>query len=93
MSLAFSYVYPYGLSMATTITATDARAKLYNLLSEVNTSHDPVTITGKNGNAVLVSEEDWNAVMETVALHAVPGLVEDITAGRQEPIDTTPLSW
>ncbi len=93
MSLAFSYVYPYGLSMATTITATDARAKLYNLLSEVNTSHDPVTITGKNGNAVLVSEEDWNAVMETVALHAVPGLVEDITAGRQEPIDTTPLAW
>ena len=93
MRLAFAYVNPYGLSMATTITATDARAKLYNLLSEVNTSHDPVTITGKNGNAVLVSEEDWNAVMETVALHAVPGLVEDITAGRQEPIDTTPLAW
>ena len=93
MRLAFAYVNPYGLSMATTITATDARAKLYNLLSEVNTSHDPVTITGKNGNAVLVSEEDWNAVMETVALHAVPGLVEDINAGRQEPIDTTPLSW
>ncbi len=93
MRLAFAYVNPYGLSMATTITATDARAKLYNLLSEVNTSHDPVTITGKNGNAVLVSEEDWNAVMETVALHAVPGLVEDITAGRQEPVDTTPLAW
>ena len=93
MRLAFAYVNPYGLSMATTITATDARAKLYNLLSEVNTSHDPVTITGKNGNAVLVSEEDWNAVMETVALHAVPGLVEDITAGRQEPIDTSPLTW
>lgn len=79
--------------MAHTITATDARAKLYSLLSEVNASHDPVTITGKHGNAVLVSEADWNAVMETVALHAVPGLVEDINAGRQEPIDTTPLTW
>ena len=79
--------------MAHTITATDARAKLYSLLSEVNASHDPVTITGKHGNAVLVSEADWNAVMETVALHAVPGLVEDINAGRQEPIDPSPLTW
>ena len=79
--------------MAHTITATDARAQLYSLLSEVNASHDPVTITGKHGNAVLVSEADWNAVMETVALHAVPGLVEDINAGRQEPIDTSPLTW
>lgn len=79
--------------MAHTITATDARATLYNLLAEVNASHDPVTITGKNGNAVLVSEDDWNAVMETVALHAVPGLVEDINAGWQEPIDTSPSAW
>ncbi|MFT6564832.1 MAG: prevent-host-death family protein [Actinomycetes bacterium] len=91
--LALSYVIPYGFIMSNTITATDARAKLYNLLSQVNTSHSPVTITGKSGNAVLVSEDDWNAVMETVALHAVPGLVEDINAGRDESIDTTPLTW
>ena len=92
-SVAFAYAKTYGLGMANTITATDARAKLYKLLSEVNASHNPVTITGKNGNAVLVSEEDWNAVMETVALHAVRGLVEDINSGRNEPIDTTPLTW
>jgi prevent-host-death family protein len=79
--------------MSNTITATDARAKLYNLLTEVNTSHSPITITGKSGNAVLVSEDDWNAVMETVALYSVPGLVEDINSGRAEPIDTTPLTW
>lgn len=79
--------------MANTITATDARANLYSLLSEVNSSHDPVTITGKNGNAVLVAEGDWNAVMETVALHAVPGLVDDIQSGREESIDTAPLAW
>lgn len=79
--------------MSTTITATDARAKLYALLSKVNSSHDTVTITGRHGNAVLVSEDDWNAVMETVALHAVPGLVEDVQSGRQEPVDTTPLEW
>ncbi len=76
-----------------TITATDARASLYNLLTEANASHRPATITGKNGNAVLVSEQDWNAIMETVALHAVPGLVDEIRSGRQEPIDTMPLAW
>ena len=79
--------------MRETITATAARAGLYNLLSQVNSSHSPVTITGKRGNAVLVAEDDWNAIMETVALHAVPGLVDEIVAGRQESIDTTPLSW
>ena len=93
MGLSFSYVIPYARFMSTTITATDARAKLYTLLTEVNTSHSPITITGKSGNAVLVSEDDWNAVMETVALHSVPGLVEDINSGRDEPIDTTPLTW
>lgn len=79
--------------MTSTITATDARANFYNLLSKVNSSHDPVTITGKSGNVVLVSEEDWNAIMETVALYAVPGLVEEIRSGRKESIDTTPLAW
>ena len=59
-----SYVIPYACFMSNTITATDARAKLYNLLTEVNTSHMPITITGKSGNAVLVSEDDWNALME-----------------------------
>lgn len=79
--------------MTSTITATDARANFYNLLSRVNANHDPVTITGKSGNVVLVSGEDWNAIMETVALHAVPGLVEEIRSGRHEPIDATPLAW
>ena len=88
-----SYVITYARVMSNTITATDARAKLYNLLTEVNTSHNPITITGKSGNAVLVSEDDWNAVMETVALHSVPGLVQDITSGQDEPIDTPPLTW
>ncbi len=79
--------------MGSIITATDARANLYTLLSEVNSNHDPVTITGKHGNAVLIAEEDWNAVLATVALHAVAGLVEDIQSARQESVDTTPLEW
>ncbi len=79
--------------MGSIITATDARANLYTLLSEVNSNHDPVTITSKHGNAVLIAEEDWNAVLATVALHAVPGLVEDIQSGRHESVDTTHLEW
>lgn len=87
------YGIPYALSMEQTINATNARAELYRLISEVNESHTPVTITGKNGNAVLISEDDWKAVQETLALHAVPGLVPDILAGRDEPIDARPLDW
>ncbi len=79
--------------MGSIITATQARANLYALLSEVNAHHDPVTITGKHGNAILISEQDWNAITVTLALHAVPGLVEDIASGRAEPVDTTPLEW
>ncbi len=79
--------------MSTTITVTKARAVLYELLSRVNSDHDPVTITGKTGNAVLISEDDWNAVTETLALHAVPGLVDSIRDARKEPADTTHLEW
>ena len=49
----------------TTISVTEARAKIYRLIEEIISSHKPVTITGKQGNAVLISEEDWNAIQET----------------------------
>ncbi len=91
--LAFPYVITYDNRMGSIITATQARANLYTLLSEVNAHHDPVTITGKHGNAILISEQDWNAITVTLALHAVTGLVEDIAAGRAEPVDNTPLEW
>jgi len=79
--------------MGSIITATQARANLYALLADVNAHHNPVTITGKNGNAILISEQDWNAITATLELHAVPGLVADIKAGREEPIDTATLDW
>ena len=71
----------------TTITATEARKSLYRLLDEVSKSHEPVQITGKRGNAVLIAEDDWRAVQETLYLHSVPGMKESIVEGMKTPVD------
>ena len=52
----------------TVLNATEARAKLFCLIDEAALTHQPVVITGKRGNAVLVSEEDWNAISQTLHL-------------------------
>jgi prevent-host-death family protein len=79
----------------TTITATEARKTLYKLLDEVSESHEPVQITGKRGNAVLISEDDWRAVQETLYLHSVPGMRESIVEGMTTPVDecNEELDW
>jgi prevent-host-death family protein len=71
----------------TTITATEARKLLYKLLDEVADSHEPVQITGKRGNAVLLAEEDWRAVQETLYLLSVPGMRESIREGMKTPVE------
>lgn len=68
----------------TSLTATKARANLYALIDEANASHEPIQISGKRGNAVLLGEEDWRAIEETLHLHSVPGLVESIEQARKE---------
>ncbi|TVQ19141.1 MAG: type II toxin-antitoxin system Phd/YefM family antitoxin [Spirochaetaceae bacterium] len=70
-----------------TVNATNARKNLYRLIDDVNESHEPVTITGKSTSAVLVSEQDWNAIQETLYLAAVPGMRESIRKGMREPIE------
>ena len=74
----------------TTVSATEARTKLYRIIDEANESHEPVLITGKRGNAVLVSEEDWSAIQETLYIKSVPGLDQAIKKGMQEPIEECP---
>jgi len=69
----------------TTMSATEARKQLYQLLDDVSRSHEPVQITGKRGNAVLVSEEDWRAVQETLYLVSIPGMRESILEGMATP--------
>ncbi len=71
----------------TSLTATEARKILYRLLDEVSESHEPVQITGKRGNAVLVGEDDWRAVQETLHLLSIPGMRESIREGMATPID------
>lgn len=65
----------------TTLNATEARSKLYALIDEASVSHKPIVITGKRGNAVLLAEEDWNAINETLHLLSVPGVRESIRDG------------
>ena len=70
----------------TGITATEARSKLYRLIDETAESHQPVTILGKRNRAVLISEEDWIAIQETLYLLAVPGMRESIRKGLETPV-------
>jgi len=69
------------------VTATEARTILHRLLDEVSQSHEPVEITGKRGNAALVSEDDWRAVQETLHLLSIPGMRESIVEGMATPVE------
>lgn len=70
----------------TTLTASEARANLYRLIDETAASHQPIHITGKRSSAVLLSEDDWQAIQETLHLLAAPGLRESIKDGMAEPL-------
>ena len=79
----------------TTVSATKARSKLYSLIDETNESHEPIQITGKRGNAVLISEDDWRSVQETLYLQSIPGMVDSIQKAREEGIEeaSEELDW
>lgn len=79
----------------TTYTASDARAQLYRLIDQTAESHEPALITGRRHNAVLVAEEDWEAIQDTLYLLAVPGMRESIREGMQTPPDQleSDLDW
>ena len=69
----------------TSISITKARAKLNQIVSEVNESSQPITIVNNRGkNAVLIGEEDWKAIQETLYLNSIPGLSQSILASKEE---------
>ncbi len=70
-----------------TLTATEARKRLYTLVDDVAESHDPIQIVGKRNSAVLLSEEDWRAVQETLYLSSMPGMRESIRKGLKTPVE------
>lgn len=71
----------------TSISVTEARKQLYRLVDDVQNSHEPVQITGKRGNAVLVGEDDWRAIQETLYLVSIPGMRDSILEGMATPVD------
>ena len=77
------------------LNASEARANLYRLIDQTNESHEPVTISGKRSNAVLVAEDDWKAIQETLFLVSIPGMRESILSGMKEPLgdSTKVLDW
>lgn len=80
-----------------TVNATHARQNLFRLLDEVMESHEPLQITGKRGSVILVSEEDWRSIQETLYLTSIPGMVESIREGMDTPteecLDEGDLDW
>jgi len=70
-----------------TIRVSEARANLYKLVEEASQTHEPVKITGKRGNAIIIGEDEWRAVEETLYLLSVPSMRESIVEGMKTPID------
>jgi len=77
------------------LTATEARSKLYRLIDEAASSHEPIIIKGKRSNAVLISEDDWRTIQETIYLLNIPGMRESIRKGLATSIEecTRELDW
>ena len=67
--------------------ASEAREKLYRLLDETTAAHRPVRISGPRSSAVLISEEDWNAIQETLYLLSIPRMRESIRRGLKTPVE------
>jgi len=78
-----------------TLTVTEARKKIYNLVDETSDSHEPIQITGKRSNAVLIGEDDWRSIQETLYLLSIPGMRESIREGLETPLEETDeeLDW
>ena len=70
-----------------TLTATQVRKDIYRLLDEASKTHEPIQITGKRSNAVLISEDDWRSIQETLYLTSIPGMTESIKEGLNTPVD------
>ena len=77
------------------LSVSEARKNLYRLVDEVTESHVPILITGKRSNAVLISEEDWSSIQETLYLISIPGMKDSIQEGLSTPVEecSEELDW
>ncbi len=77
------------------LNANEARASLYRLLDETALSHEPIQIKGKRHSGVLIGQEDWEAMQETIYLLSIPGMRESIREGLATPLEecAAELDW
>ncbi|MBF9018029.1 MULTISPECIES: type II toxin-antitoxin system Phd/YefM family antitoxin [unclassified Oceanispirochaeta] len=77
------------------IKITNARKNLYKIVQRVNTTHEPIEITGKDSTAILIGEDDWRSIQETLFLTSIPGMRESIVEGISTPISelSEDLDW
>ncbi|MGC9527280.1 MAG: type II toxin-antitoxin system Phd/YefM family antitoxin [Limnospira sp.] len=68
-------------------TAENAQANLEQLIDTTSDSHQPILISGKQNNAILISEADWQSIQETLHLLSIPGMRDSIVEGLQTPIE------
>lgn len=79
----------------TTFSAKKASEELVRLIALVGQSHEPIEIAGQEGNAVLLAEEDWRAIQETLYLSSIPGMAQSIREGMDASEDdcVQELDW
>ena len=79
----------------TSLNATNARKNFYSIISDVSNSHNPVHVSSKKGSVVMISEDDWNSISETLHLNSIPGMTESIKKGMSESLSkcSKKLSW
>ncbi len=70
--------------MTKVMSVSQVRADIYNVIDETAQTHEPILITGKRNNAVMVSQEDWNAIEATLYLNSIPNMVSSIQESMEE---------
>ena len=71
--------------MTKIMTVSQARTNIYKIMDETAQTHQPIMITGKRNNVVMLSEEDWNAIEETLFLNSIPGMATSIKEAMDAP--------
>jgi len=71
--------------MTKVMSVSQVRADIYNVMDETAQTHEPILITGKRNNVVMLSQEDWNAIEETLYLNAIPNMTNSIQDSMNAP--------
>lgn len=70
-----------------TVPVTNARQDIFNIIEQTIVNSEPIQITSKKGDVVMLSLEDWESIQETLYLVSIPGMRESILEGSKEPIE------